>query len=87
MKPWFMIICQTFATLGFGVNFVLSFIMTRVPNGHKIIADLLEMPNPPVMQIVFMTIISFMGTILLTVGNCQNMKWKETPENEKQIST
>lgn len=87
MKPAIMIICQTLATLGFGVNLILALIMTRLPNGHKIIADFLEIPNPPVMQIVFMTMICLMGTILITYANVTNMTWKKIPENEKQIST
>jgi hypothetical protein len=88
MRPAIMIICQTLATLGFGVNMLLAYIILKIPNGEKIVAELFEYTNAPVMMIMVMTAITFMGTLLLTMGNVQSMTWKESYlESRKQISS
>jgi hypothetical protein len=88
MKPGVIIILQTISAIGFGVNLVFSMILMTVPNGHQIVADILETHNPPVMAIGLMTVICGMGTVLMTFSNAANTIWKESYlEEKKQIST
>ena len=64
-----MIIFQTLSSMGFGVNFMLSYFMYKIPNGGQMVADMMNVPNPPLMQTSLMTVICAMGMIVITLYN------------------
>lgn len=82
-RAFFMIIFQTLATFGAGINFMLSYFMIKVPNGKQIVADLMEVPNAPFMQVTFMAAICMAGMIVITIGNLSSLKEKERKEDEE----
>lgn len=75
-----MVIFQTLTSMGFGVNFILAYFMYKMPNGGQMVADLMEVPNPPLLQITFMTCLCAMGMIVTTL---YNLGFKREGESEK----
>lgn len=80
--PVIVIICQTLATLGLGVNGILSIIMINIPDGDKIVAELLNTPYAPEIQIGLVSILCLFGTIGLTYANATTLRWKKEDPDE-----
>jgi len=76
-RAFFMIVFQTMASVGAGVNFMLAYFMIKVPNGNQIVADLMQVTNPPFMGITLMAAICMAGAVIITIGNIASLKEKE----------
>lgn len=88
MSPAILITLQTISAIGFGVNLSMMMILTTVPNGGKIVAQLFDTVHPPIVTIVAITMLCGLGTIAMTLSNAQNTRWKESYlESRKQISS
>ena len=87
MKTTILIVCQTFACMGFGVNIVCMGIL-YIDGGGEILAKLFELPYPPVIEVVIMTALCFVGTVSLTLGNISSLtaKKRENEEENREIT-
>ena len=75
-----LIICHLFAFAGFVMSALHSWFL-KLEGGSKVIALLWEVPNPPSMQIGFMTALCFMGT-LATTTKLGHMAYESIKEKE-----
>ena len=82
-KAMILVICQWLSTLGFGVNFILSYIMIKFPvEGREMIKTMMEVPNVPVMQIGFMTMLCAIGMVTTLLANITNLTKGDSSNEE-----
>ena len=63
-----VIICQTFAAIGFGIFFTLLSVM-KEPGGQEIVASLWETTTVPVTVIIIIGLLNLFGTVSITIHN------------------
>jgi hypothetical protein len=76
IKAKILVIAQTLAAVGFGIYLVLATIMTRLPNGHEIVRQLLGTEKPPIMFIVVIFVLCCTGTFFITMDNITSLTFK-----------
>ncbi len=67
-KAVVMIVCQTAAAFGLGVN-IMCLHLLRLPGGPDMVAKIFNFSVPSEGKIVIMTIICFIATVTLTFMN------------------
>jgi len=80
-KSAFLIVCQTLASIGFGLG-VMSVGIMQVDGGSQVLARLYEASTVPYMQIFAMLIICTMGTLGITAGNIMSTEMKTETKTE-----